>query len=196
MQLCVFCGSKAGNEQHHQVPALREFVRRLGQQMAATDTALVYGGGRVGLMGILADAVLEKRGRVIGIIPDFMMSAEVAHHGLTDLQIVDSMHERKIAMFNQSDAFVALPGGFGTLDELFEVLTLSQLGLLNGRGQVAKPILIFNDKDFFTPLLKQTEVMENWGFLQGRHRDLIEVVSEETRLYSRLQQIALSQAET
>lgn len=189
MQLCVFCGSRLGLDQHPQVPALRATVERLGRHMAQLGISLVYGGGRVGLMGLLADAVLSNGGRVVGIIPDFMMSAEVAHHGLSDLQIVNSMHERKIAMLNQSDAFLALPGGFGTLDELFEAATLSQLNLLNGRTGICKPMMVFNQGDFFTPLLEQARTMEQWGFLQREHRESLEVLRDEGQMLRRMTEL-------
>lgn len=195
MKICVFCGSRLGNGQMPEVVALRVLIQRLGQWIGRQGFTLVYGGGKVGLMGLLADEVLAAKGQVVGIIPDFMMTEEVAHPGLTDLQIVKSMHERKVAMLAQSDVFLCLPGGFGTLDELFEALTLSQLRLLpDGRRQSAgekqKPVLILNEKFFFQPLLEELAVMERWGFLSAEHRAALEVLSNEAALYQRLRALA------
>ena len=122
--LCVYCGSNAGNN-----PAYADAARALGARMAADGIALVYGGGNVGLMGIVADAVLAHGGEAIGVIPQQLVDWEVAHRGLTRLEVVDSMHARKARMFDLADGFVAQPGGFGTLDEMFEMLTWRQLGL-------------------------------------------------------------------
>ena len=119
--LCVYCGSSSGKH-----PEYAEQARAFGAEMARREITLVYGGGNVGLMGVVADAVLAGGGKVIGVIPRQLVDREVAHAGLTELQVVDTMHQRKTRMFELSDAFVALPGGFGTLDELFEVLTLVQ----------------------------------------------------------------------
>ena len=118
MNICVFCGSSTG---HNSVYA--DSARELGHLLASQNHTLVYGGGNIGLMGIVADAVLEKKGRVIGVIPDFLMQKEVGHRGLTELEIVPSMHERKKRMADLSDAFIAMPGGWGTLDETAEILT-------------------------------------------------------------------------
>src|SRR3546814_1427790 len=122
--ICVYCGSNAGLR-----PTYAERAKALGTRIANENLALVYGGGNVGLMGIVADAVLEGGGEVIGVIPQQLVDWEVAHRGVTKLEIVGSMHERKARMFDLSDAYVALPGGFGTLDEMFEMLTWRQLGL-------------------------------------------------------------------
>jgi uncharacterized protein (TIGR00730 family) len=122
--VCVYCGSNAGNK-----PVYAERAIALGNRLAKERLALVYGGGNVGLMGIVADAVLEAGGEVIGVIPEQLVEWEVAHKGLTRLEVVANMHERKARMFDLSDGFVALPGGFGTLDEMFEMLTWRQLGI-------------------------------------------------------------------
>ena len=116
--ICVYCGSNAGNR-----PLYTDRAMALGHRIAQQGAALVYGGGNVGLMGVVADAVLEAGGEVIGVIPEQLVNWEVAHRGLTRLEVVDSMHTRKARMFDLSDAFVALPGGFGTMDEMFEMLT-------------------------------------------------------------------------
>ena len=141
-RLCVFCGGNAGRH-----PAYAAAARELGHSLAARGIGLVYGGGKVGLMGVLADATREAGGEVIGVIPRAIVDRELAHAGLSELRVVDTMHERKQLMHQLSDAFVALPGGFGTLDELFEALTWSQLGLHD------KPCAVLNVAGFFDPLL-------------------------------------------
>ena len=130
--ICVYCGSNPGNK-----PVYAERAKALGTRIAKERLALVYGGGDVGLMGIVADAVLEASGEVVGVIPQQLVDLEVAHRGVTRLEIVGSMHERKARMFDLSDAFVALPGGFGTLDEMFEMLTWRQLGLGDKIGRAS-----------------------------------------------------------
>ncbi len=138
--LCVYCGSSAGKH-----PEYAEQARAFGAEMARRDIALVYGGGKAGLMGVVADAVLAGGGRAIGVIPRQLVELEVAHAGLSEMHVVDTMHQRKTRMFELSDAFAALPGGFGTMDEIFEMLTWAQLGLhdypcafLDVRGYYAK----------------------------------------------------------
>src|SRR5690349_19669652 len=126
MNICVFCGSGTGNQ-----PVYAQAARDLGAVLAKSNHALVYGGGNIGLMGIIADSVLEHDGEVIGVIPQFLVNREVGHHGVTRLEIVQSMHERKKRMADLSDAFIAMPGGWGTLDELAEILTWGQLGIIN-----------------------------------------------------------------
>lgn len=167
MNICVFCGSASGND-----PVFAAAANALGTYMAKAGHTLVYGGGNVGLMGIVADAVLEHGGKVIGVIPDFLMRREVAHLGLTTLEVVDTMHLRKQRMAELSNGFVALPGGWGTLDELAEILTWRQLGL------ITQPIGILNVKDFFNPLLAQMRTMVEEGFLKLGNLDLL--VVEET----------------
>ncbi len=160
MNVCVFCGSSMGIN-----PLYREAIRSFGKALVELNCTLVYGGGNIGLMGILADEVLAGGGRVIGVIPDFLMKKEVGHKGLTQLEIVNSMHERKKRMADLSDAFVALPGGWGTLDELAEILTWRQLKLID------KPIGLLNINSFFTPLTDQMNRMVEEGFLQKEHMD-------------------------
>ena len=157
--LCVYCGSNAGNN-----PVYAEQARVLGRTMAEQGLALVYGGGNVGLMGIVADAVLEHGGEVIGVIPQQLVDWEVAHKGVTRLEVVDSMHTRKQRMFELSDGFVALPGGFGTLDEMFEMLTWRQLGL--GR----KPCAFLDANDFWQPLMTMLDTMVRERFLHPEQR--------------------------
>jgi uncharacterized protein (TIGR00730 family) len=155
MNICVFCGSSAGIKDLY-----AETARKLGFLMAGNGHHLVYGGGNIGLMGILADAVLAHGGQVTGIIPDFLMKKEVGHTGLTQLEIVASMHERKRRMADLADAFIVLPGGWGTLDETAEILTWRQLELIN------HPIGIINVAGFFDLLLGQMSQMEAEGFLK------------------------------
>ena len=157
--LCVYCGSNAGNN-----PVYAEQARVLGRTMAEQGLVLVYGGGNVGLMGIVADAVLEHGGEVIGVIPQQLVDLEVAHRGVTRLEVVDSMHTRKQRMFELSDGFIALPGGFGTLDEMFEMLTWRQLGL----GK--KPCAFLDVQGFWQPLMTMLDTMVRERFLHADQR--------------------------
>lgn len=161
MNIAVFCGANTGTD-----PAILEAARTMGRTIAQRGMGVVYGGGHVGLMGAVADAALEAGGKVIGVIPGFMVEKELAHQALTELIIVRDMHERKMRMHELSQAVVALPGGFGTMDEVFELLTWRQLGLH------AKPIGVLNVNDFYTPLLEQVARMERDGFLHGPTRIL------------------------
>jgi uncharacterized protein (TIGR00730 family) len=160
--ICVYCGSNAGND-----PKFAEAALGLGKRIAEAGLGLVYGGGNVGLMGIVADAALAAGGEVIGVIPEHLMKWEVAHKGLTRLEVVGSMHERKRRMFDLSDGFVALPGGFGTLDEMFEMLTWRQLGLGD------KPCAFLDVDGFFQPLMQMLDRMVDTRFLHpDQRRDL------------------------
>jgi len=160
--LCVYCGSNAGSK-----PIYTERAMALGNRMARDGVALVYGGGNVGLMGVVADAVLEAGGEAIGVIPEQLVNWEVAHRGLTRLEIVGSMHERKQRMFDIADGFVALPGGFGTLDEMFEMLTWRQLGIGN------KPCAFLDIDGFYSPLMGMLDRMVDERFLHpDQRRDL------------------------
>ncbi|HEX2082429.1 MAG TPA: TIGR00730 family Rossman fold protein [Xanthomonadaceae bacterium] len=160
--ICVYCGSNAGSK-----PVYAERAMALGDRIAKEGLALVYGGGNVGLMGIVADAVLQAGGEVTGVIPQQLVDWEVAHRGVTRLEIVGSMHERKARMFDLSDAFVALPGGFGTLDEMFEMLTWRQLGLGD------KPCAFLDVDGFFDPLMTMLDRMVAERFLHpDQRRDL------------------------
>ncbi|SFK90264.1 LOG family protein [Lysobacter sp. cf310] len=160
--LCVYCGSNSGSQ-----PIYTERAMALGQRMARDGIALVYGGGNVGLMGVVADAVLEAGGEAIGVIPEQLVNWEVAHRGLTKLEVVGSMHERKARMFDLADAFVALPGGFGTLDEMFEMLTWRQLGIGD------KPCAFLDVEGFYSPLMAMLDRMVAERFLHAdQRRDL------------------------
>ena len=155
MRVCVFCGSSPGRS-----PEYAAAARRLGSLLARRGVGLVYGGGNVGLMGIVADAVLAEGGEVVGVIPRALVDRELAHRGLTDLRVVGSMHERKALMAALSDAFVALPGGFGTLDELVEIITWRQLELH------AKPIGLLDAAGFWDPFAGLVEHLRTAGFLR------------------------------
>ncbi|MFC7301952.1 TIGR00730 family Rossman fold protein [Cognatiluteimonas weifangensis] len=157
--VCVYCGSNAGSR-----PAYAEHAAALGARLAREGLALVYGGGNVGLMGVLADAALAAGGEVIGVIPEQLVHWEVAHRGITRLEVVASMHERKARMFDLSDAFVALPGGFGTLDEMFEMLTWRQLGLGD------KPCAFLDVDGFYAPLRAMLDRMVGERFLHAEQR--------------------------
>lgn len=165
--VCVYCGSSARVNDVY-----KEAARRLGVGLARAGIQLVYGGGRVGLMGILADAALAAGGRVVGIIPEHIQALEVDHSGLTELVVVGSMHERKRMMVDRSDAFVVLPGGLGTLDETFEVVTWKQLRLHD------KPILIADIAGYWAPLMRLFEHIDGEGFVSGGHRRLFSVVAD------------------
>ena len=158
--ICVYCGSNAGND-----PAYADLALALGARLARDGIALVYGGGNVGLMGIVADAVLAGGGEVIGVIPQQLVDWEVAHRGVSRLEVVDSMHTRKARMFELADGFIALPGGFGTLDEMFEMLTWRQLGLGN------KPCAFLDVGDFWQPLMKMLDTMVRERFLHADQRN-------------------------
>ena len=173
-QVCVFCGSNPGGR-----PVYAEAARRLGVALTARGLGLVYGGGHVGLMGVVADAVLAGGGRVVGVIPRALADKELAHGGLSELHVVGTMHERKALMADCADAFVALPGGFGTADELFEILTWAQLGLH------AKPVGLLNIAAFFDPLLAWIDHMTAENLLRPEHRRLLLVADEVDRLLDR-----------
>ena len=162
--VCVFCGSSVGGG-----PEYAEAARRFGAALAGRGLEVVYGAGHVGLMGVLADAVLAAGGRVVGVIPQALVDRELAHTGLTELHVVETMHQRKALMADRADAFAALPGGFGTADELFEVLTWAQLGLH------AKPIGLLDVAGFFAPLLAWVDQGVRAGFLRPQHRNLLRV---------------------
>ena len=160
--VCVYCGSNAGSR-----PVYAERAVALGHRLAHEGMALVYGGGNVGLMGIVADAALAAGGEVVGVIPEQLVGWEVAHAGLTRLEVVANMHERKARMFDLSDAFIALPGGFGTLDEMFEMHTWRQLGLGD------KPCAFLDVDGFYSPLVAMMDRMVDERFLHpDQRRDL------------------------
>ena len=172
---CVFCGSRSGTE-----PAYDEAARELGRTLAAENITLVYGGGRVGLMGVVAEAALGAGGEVVGVIPQALLEREIAHTGLTDLRVVGSMHERKALMSELSEGFIALPGGTGTLEEFFEVLTWAQL------GEHRKPCALLNAGRYFDPLLALFDHMVAKGFLSEVHRAMVVVETEPEALLEAL----------
>lgn len=169
--LCLFCGSNVGDN-----PAYAEAANGLGAEMARRNIQLVYGGGHVGIMGVTAEAVVRGGGRVIGFIPEHLTRIEAAFQGATELHVVENMHVRKYAMFERADAFVVFPGGFGTMDETFEVLTWRQLGIHN------KPIIIANIDGYWDPFLALVDGMIARNFAKPSNRDLFTVVSDWTRI--------------
>ena len=173
-RICVFCGSSGGARLEY-----AEAAHELAAALTARGLGLVFGGGRVGLMGTIADAVLAGGGEVIGVIPDGLWQREVGHTGLGDLRIVGSMHERKALMSELSDGFIALPGGMGTLEELCEVLTWAQLGVHH------KPCGLLNVAGYYDPLLALLDHMVSEGFLQQRYRDLVLVERDPAALLDR-----------
>jgi len=173
--LCVFCGSNLGAD-----TAFAAVAADFGRLLAQSDVTLVYGGGRVGLMGVVADAVLEAGGRAVGVIPRGLWEREVGHRGLTELHVVESMHERKALMASLSDAFVALPGGLGTLEEIFEVWTWGQLGIHR------KPCGFLDAAGYFTPLMTFLDQAVLAGFIRPQHRSSAIVDSDPERLLGRL----------
>ena len=160
--VCVFCGSSVGNN-----PEYRHTAGRLAHELTRRNIGLVFGGGRVGLMGVIADTVLAAGGHVIGVIPHALVAREVAHKGLPDLRVVNSMHERKAMMAELSDAFIALPGGFGTFEEFCEVVTWTQLGLHRKRCG------LLNVRGFYDPLLGLFDRAVADGFVKASNRDLV-----------------------
>ncbi len=165
--LCVFCGARFGAD-----PATRDVARRLGELVAREGVTLVYGGGGVGLMGLVANAALQARGRVVGVIPRFLLQREAGHPALSETVVVETMHERKLQMFERSDAFVVLPGGIGTLEELFEVLSWRTLGLHS------KPIVIVDQGGYWEPLAALLRSIVEGGFAERRHLDHVAFVSD------------------
>jgi uncharacterized protein (TIGR00730 family) len=174
-RLCVFCGSSTGD-----APAYAAAARALGTTLARRGIGLVYGGASVGLMGAVADAALEAGGDVIGVMPEALAKKELAHAGLTELRIVGSMHERKALMAELSAGFIALPGGLGTLEELFEVWTWAQL------GYHAKPCALLNVAGFYDPLIAFLDGVVAHRFLKPAHRDMLVVAEDSDALLDRL----------
>jgi uncharacterized protein (TIGR00730 family) len=164
--VCVFCGSSSRVAESY-----RQAAARLGELIGSAGMRLVYGGGRIGLMGTLADAALGAGGRVIGVLPEFLRGLEVAHGGLTELHIVPTMHDRKRTMFELADAFVVLPGGFGTVDETIEIVTWRQLGLHD------KPVVMVDVGGFWQPLRELVAAIVGEGFAHPDHAKLWTVVS-------------------
>lgn len=174
-RLCVFCGSSKGAREIYIRAA-----QQLGHELALRRIELVYGGGNVGLMGVIADAVLKAGGRVTGVIPEQLMSRELGHTGIQDLRIVKTMHERKALMAELSDGFIAMPGGIGTYEEFFEVLTWAQLGLH------AKPCALLNVDGFYNPVLRLLEHAIEEHFVRRDHRELMVVETGAAALLDRM----------
>lgn len=165
-QIAVFCGASKGFK-----PIYREQAVALGKYLAARKISMVFGGGKIGMMGAIADAMIANGGEVIGVIPHLLRHEEVVHNAVEKMHIVDSMSQRKVLISKNVDAYIALAGGFGTLDEIFEALTLGQLGI------ETKPVGILNTEGFFNPLLLQLDKMVAEGFLKQENRDML-IVSE------------------
>ena len=174
-RICVFCGSSPGHN-----PIYFQVAQEIGRLLARRGIALVYGGGNVGLMGAMANACLEEGGKAIGVIPRALFEKEIAHLGLTELRIVASMHERKAMMADLSDAFVAMPGGFGTWEEFCEILTWAQLGIQR------KPCALLNVNGYYDPLLQMADRAVEEGFVSQIHRDLILADADPVRLLDQL----------
>jgi uncharacterized protein (TIGR00730 family) len=175
-RICVFCGSSSGNGDVY----LRS-AREVGRLLCERNIELLYGGGKVGLMGAVADACLEAGGTVTGVIPQLLVDKEVAHQGLTELRVVQTMHERKALMADLSDAFLALPGGYGTWDELCEVLTWSQIGIQR------KACALLNVNGYYDPLLAMADRAVAEGFLRDENRELLLTDTHPARLLDRLE---------
>src|SRR5258706_10902112 len=174
-RLCVFCGSSSGTR-----PVYAEAAAQLGRDLAKSKISLVFGGGRVGLMGVLADSVLAAGGQAFGVIPRDLLEKEIAHTRLTHLHVVDSMHERKALMARLADAFVLLPGGYGSWEEFWEVITWAQLGIH------CKPCGVLNVAGYYDPLLSLTSLAVTEGFIRPAHREMMIVEAAPDALLSRL----------
>ncbi len=182
--VAVYCGSSSGNQEIYTQQA-----QEMGQELARRGLTLVYGGGCVGLMGTIADAVLAAGGQVIGVIPGFLADKELAHQGCTELHIVDTMHQRKLLMADLAEGFVAMPGGFGTLEELFEVLTWGQLGLHR------KPVGLLNTQGFYDTLLALLDHMSDEAFLRRENRAQVLQNASAAALLDALEQAQLPRLE-
>ncbi len=174
-RVCVFCGSNPGIH-----PVYAQAAQDVGHLLSRRRVGLVYGGGKIGLMGSLADACLRQGGQVIGVMPRALVEKEIAHCGLTELRVVESMHERKALMADLADAFIALPGGYGTWDEFCEVLTWSQLGLHR------KACALLNVNGYYDPLLAMADRAVDEGFLRDAHRELLLDDTDPNRLLDRM----------
>jgi uncharacterized protein (TIGR00730 family) len=180
LSVCVYCGSSSGIN-----PVYSDVAKALGRALVKQNLSLVYGGGHVGLMGIVADAVLEAGGDVTGVIPKALMDTEVGHDHLTRLLVVKDMHERKALMAEQADGFITMPGGIGTLEELFETLTWAQLGFHE------KPIGLLNVAGFYDPLIEFLNHQTSQGFLRAEHKDLLLVETEPDSLIEQLKNFTM-----
>ena len=166
MKICVFCGSSMGNDIRYQ-----EAAAQFGEVLAQNDCILYYGGGNVGLMKVIADKMIEKGKEVIGVMPNLILDMEIGHDGISKMIEVDSMSERKTILINESDAFIAMPGGFGTLDELFEIVVLNQLRITD------KPVALYNTLNYFDSIIQFIDHAVGQGFIRKEHRDNI-IVSD------------------
>jgi len=175
--ICIYCGSNFNGD-----PVLKEALAHLADVLVTRQIEMVYGGGSVGVMGVMADEVLQRKGKVTGVIPQFLMDKEVGHAGITEMIITENMHQRKQKMADLSDGFLILPGGFGTLEEFFEVLTWLQLGLH------AKPIGVLNVGGFYDPLFAQMDKMVESRFLKPANRDLVFNETDPEMLIVKMQQ--------
>jgi uncharacterized protein (TIGR00730 family) len=175
MNVCVFCGSASGTKKEYAEAAIE-----MGNQICRSKSSLIYGGGNIGLMGIVADEVMKQGGHVIGVIPDFLLKLEVAHKGITHLEVVNSMHERKRRMADLADVFIAMPGGWGTLDELAEILTWKQLGLVHAS------VGLLNTNGYFNALIQQMKIMVEEGFLHAKNLEELKISDQPHQLLAQL----------
>ena len=175
MKVCVFCGSSMGND-----PRYKEAAERLGEVLAQHDCTLYYGGASVGLMKIIADKMLEKGKKVVGIIPKLITDMEIAHEGVTEMIETETMAERKLMLISESDAFIAMPGGFGTLDEIFEITVQNQLRISD------KPVALYNTLNYYDSMLQFIDHAVSQGFIRKEHRDNIIVSDDPEVLFNEL----------
>ncbi len=175
MKICVFCGSSMGNDIRYQ-----EAAERLGEVLAQNECTLYYGGGNVGLMKIIADKMIERGKEVVGVMPGLILEMEIGHDGISKMIEVDSMSERKTILINESDAFIAMPGGFGTLDELFEIVVLNQLRITD------KPVALYNTLNYYDSLINFIDHAVSQGFIRKEHRDNIIVSDNPETLFQEL----------
>lgn len=175
MKVCVFCGSSMGNDVRYQ-----EAAAQLGEVLAQNDCTLYYGGASVGLMKIISDKMLERNKEVVGIIPKLICDMEIAHEGVSKMIETESMSERKLLLINESDAFIAMPGGFGTLDELFEIVVLNQLRIAD------KPVALYNTLNYFDKLIEFIDHAVSQGFIRKEHRDNLIVSDNPETLFKEL----------
>ena len=175
MKVCVFCGSSMGND-----PRYQEAAAQLGEVLAQNDCTLYYGGANVGLMKIIADKMLERGKRVVGIIPKLITDMEIAHEGVTEMIEVDTMSERKLMLISESDAFIAMPGGFGTLDEIFEITVQNQLRISD------KPVALYNTLNYYDSMIQFIDHAVSQGFIRKEHRDNIIISDNPETLFKEL----------
>ncbi|MEO1448263.1 MAG: TIGR00730 family Rossman fold protein [Bacteroidota bacterium] len=174
-RICVFCGSSSGQD-----PVYRSAAQEMGRALVKAGIGMVYGAGNVGLMGVIADEMLTHKAEVIGVIPDFLMKKEVGHTGISELIVVDTMHQRKALMAEKSDGFISMPGGYGTLDETFEIMTWAQLGLHQC------PVGLLNVKGYYDPMLRMLDHMVEEGFLRAENRAMLLADSDPEQLLAKM----------